>query len=90
MSAGGGKRSAASDLNHDNWNDEDEPEDAGQFAQADEDTLRGRVIKKAKRRGIATKTVRKSGKGKIVLSRKKMLAIDHTQIQLISQHIRFL
>ena len=46
------KRSATSELNHDNWDDEVEAEDAGKFAQADENTLKGRVIKKAKRRGI--------------------------------------
>ena len=46
------KRSATSELNHDNWDDEVEPEDAGKFSQADENTLKGRVIKKAKRRGI--------------------------------------
>ena len=45
------KRSATSELNHDNWDDEVEPEDAGKFSQADENTLKGRVIKKAKRRG---------------------------------------
>ena len=48
----GGKRSATSELNHDNWNEEVEPEEAGTFAQADENILKGRVIKKAKRRGI--------------------------------------
>ena len=46
------KRTAITDLNHDNWNEEEEPEEAGTFKQADNDTLSGRVIKKAKRRGI--------------------------------------
>lgn len=46
------KRSATSELNHDNWDDDVEPEDAGKFAQADENTIKGRVIKKAKRRGL--------------------------------------
>ena len=48
-----GKRSATSELNHDNWDDEVESEEAGAFSQADENTLKGRVIKKAKRRGLA-------------------------------------
>ena len=47
------KRSATSELNHDNWDDEVETEEAGTFSQADESTLKGRVIKKAKRRGLA-------------------------------------
>ena len=46
------KRNAISDLNHDNWADEEEPEEAGTFRQADKSTLQGRVIKKAVRRGI--------------------------------------
>ena len=46
------KRVASRELNHDNWNEEDEPEEAGTFKQADTETLQGRVIKKAKRRGI--------------------------------------
>ena len=49
-----GKRSATSELNHDNWDDEVETEEAGTFSQADESTLKGRVIKKAKRRGLAS------------------------------------
>ena len=36
-----------------NWDDEVETEEAGTFSQADESTLKGRVIKKAKRRGLA-------------------------------------
>lgn len=47
-----GKRSATSELNHDNWDDEVESEEAGTFAQADQNTLKERVIKKAKRRGL--------------------------------------
>eukprot|EP00093_Oithona_nana_P010240 10240.XXX_457724_460464_1 [CDS] Oithona nana genome sequencing. len=49
------KRGAISDLNHDNWDEEEEAQEAGTFAQADKSTLQDRVIKKAKRRGI-TKT----------------------------------
>lgn len=51
------KRGATTELNHDNWNDEEEVEEAGHFTQADDETLKGRVIKKAKRRGI-TKAVK--------------------------------
>lgn len=47
------KRGATSELNHNNWDDEEEPEEAGVFIQADKETLQNRVIKKAKRRGIA-------------------------------------
>lgn len=46
-----GKRGASSDLNHDNWDDEVEGEEAGTFTPAGSDVLKGRVIKKAKRRG---------------------------------------
>ena len=52
------KRSATSELNHDNWDDEVESEEAGTFSQADENTLKGRVIKKAKRRGLANQVNR--------------------------------
>lgn len=44
-----GKRSAASDLNHDNWDDY-EPEEAGTFQKASQDVLQRRVIKTARRR----------------------------------------
>jgi nuclear pore complex protein Nup50 len=54
-----GKRTATSDLNHDNWDDDAEPEEAGTFSQASQDELKGRVIKKAKRR-IAANTVSKT------------------------------
>lgn len=45
-----GKRTAASDLNADNWNQEDEPEEAGTFKKASEDVLSKRVVKAARRR----------------------------------------
>lgn len=45
-----GKRSAGRELNHDNWNDEEEGEDAGEFKKASEDELQRRVRKVAKRR----------------------------------------
>ncbi|XP_012528052.2 nuclear pore complex protein Nup50 isoform X2 [Monomorium pharaonis] len=45
-----GKRTATTELNHDNWNEENEPEDAGTFALASNDILEKRVIKTARRR----------------------------------------
>lgn len=45
-----GKRSATTELNHDNWNEENEPEEAGTFAKAANDILEKRVIKTARRR----------------------------------------
>ena len=44
------KRIANSDLNSDNWNDEDEPEDPGTFKKAADEVLNKRVVKTAKRR----------------------------------------
>ena len=61
------KRNAISDLNHDNWNEEEEPEEAGTFRQANENTLKGRVIKKAVRRGTK-QTVSLTFYSKIILS----------------------
>jgi len=46
------KRDATSELNHDNWDKEDESEEAGEFKKASEDQMKGRVIKKAKRRNL--------------------------------------
>ncbi|XP_005178396.2 nuclear pore complex protein Nup50 [Musca domestica] len=48
-----GKRQATSDLNHDNWDREEEPEERGTFKTADEQELKNRVIKKAARRRVA-------------------------------------
>lgn len=45
-----GKRTATSDLNHENWDKEDDPEDAGTFQRADENSLKKRIIKTARRR----------------------------------------
>lgn len=45
-----GKRSAGRELNHDNWNDEEEGEEAGEFKKATDDELQRRVRKVAKRR----------------------------------------
>ncbi|EFA01782.2 nuclear pore complex protein Nup50 [Tribolium castaneum] len=44
------KRTATSDLNHDNWDREDEPETAGTFTKASDEALKNRVIKVARRR----------------------------------------
>lgn len=44
------KRIATTDLNHTNWNQEDDPEEAGNFAKASDDVIKNRVIKVAKRR----------------------------------------
>lgn len=44
------KRSATRELNHDNWNEEEEDEEAGEFKRAPEDVLKQRQIKVAKRR----------------------------------------
>lgn len=44
------KRSATTDLNHDNWNEEHEPEEVGTFAKASNDILEKRVFKTARRR----------------------------------------
>ena len=41
-----------SELNHDNWDREDEKEDAGSFQAATADAMKGRVIKRARRRNI--------------------------------------
>ena len=53
------KRGANTELNHDNWDEDEEPEEAGTFAQADKTTLKDRVIKKAKRRGIVQNVLEK-------------------------------
>ncbi|XP_066992892.2 nuclear pore complex protein Nup50 [Anabrus simplex] len=44
------KRIATSELNHDNWNDVEEPEERGTFKKAAPDVIERRVIKAAKRR----------------------------------------
>jgi len=46
------KRGAGSELTHDNWDQEEEREEAGEFKKASEDQMKGRVIKKAKRRNL--------------------------------------
>lgn len=44
------KRAATRELNHDNWNEEEEGEEAGEFKKASTEDLERRVIKIAKRR----------------------------------------
>jgi len=41
-----------SELNHDNWDREDDKEDAGNFQAATADEMKGRIIKRARRRNI--------------------------------------
>jgi len=43
-----------SDLNHENWNQEIESEEAGTFKQASEGEIKGRIIKRARRRNAGT------------------------------------
>ncbi|XP_062134654.1 nuclear pore complex protein Nup50 [Drosophila sulfurigaster albostrigata] len=47
-----GKRQATTNLNHDNWDQEDEPEERGTFRTAPPEELKTRVIKKATRRKV--------------------------------------
>ncbi|XP_020804097.1 LOW QUALITY PROTEIN: nuclear pore complex protein Nup50 [Drosophila serrata] len=51
-----GKRQATTNLNHDNWDQEEEPEERGVFRQAPEDVLKTRTIKKARRMGTGGTT----------------------------------
>eukprot|EP00090_Calanus_glacialis_P025265 TRINITY_DN3941_c0_g1_i1.p1 TRINITY_DN3941_c0_g1~~TRINITY_DN3941_c0_g1_i1.p1 ORF type:complete len:750 (-),score=306.61 TRINITY_DN3941_c0_g1_i1:63-2312(-) len=44
------KRGAGTELNHDNWDQEEEREDAGTFKKATDGDMKGRVIKRARRR----------------------------------------
>lgn len=44
------KRTATSELNRDNWDQDDEPEEAGRFKTVGQEELSKRVIKVAKRR----------------------------------------
>jgi len=46
------KRDAGNELNHDNWEDEEEPEEAGEFKKASKEAMKGRVVKVAKRRNL--------------------------------------
>jgi hypothetical protein len=44
------KRNATSELNQDNWNEEEAPEEAGTFCKAAPDVMKHRIIRSAKRR----------------------------------------
>ncbi|KAG0712229.1 Nuclear pore complex protein Nup50 [Chionoecetes opilio] len=57
------KRGANKELNHENWEDEEEPEEMGTFRQASSDQLAGRQIRKARRRGAGPETSPGSGTG---------------------------
>ena len=41
------KRPSATELNPDNWRQEEQPEEAGQFRKATDDQMKARVVKKA-------------------------------------------
>lgn len=58
------KRGALTDLNHDNWDQEEPEEERGSFKRASEDELKRRVIKKAVRRTPAGG----SGEGQAIFS----------------------
>lgn len=47
------KRGPTSELNHDNWDDKFEPEEAGTFTRANDEALQKRVIRTAKRRSAS-------------------------------------
>lgn len=47
------KRRPDKDLNHDNWDQEDEPEEKGEFVKASEDNLKNRKILTAKRKNVS-------------------------------------
>ncbi len=49
------KRRPDKDLNHDNWDQEDEPEEKGEFVKASEDNLKNRKILTAKRKNVSTR-----------------------------------
>lgn len=51
------KRRPGTELNHDNWNNEEEPEEKGEFRKASEEELKNRVIKTARRRHLGDKPV---------------------------------
>ena len=55
------KRGAGSELTDRNWDQEEEPEEAGNFKQADDTALKQRVIKTAKRRGTRYRDEEKEG-----------------------------
>lgn len=72
------KRGAQSDLNHDNWNEEEEPEEAGKFALASEDELKKRVIKTARRRVTGADSGAGSATGSVFSGFKGFSAVTST------------
>lgn len=54
------KRKPDKQLTHENWDEEDAPEESGSFQIASVDTLKGRVIKQARRRIATNNTVSES------------------------------
>lgn len=48
------KRTASRDINHENWDQEEEPEEAGTFQRASEEQLKSRVFKIARRRNVTS------------------------------------
>lgn len=54
------KRGPTQELNHDNWNDEQEPEEPGAMKRASKEQLESRVIIKAKRRNVGDSDGKKS------------------------------
>ncbi|CAH1371336.1 unnamed protein product [Tenebrio molitor] len=56
------KRTASSDLNHDNWDKQEDPEDAGTFKKASDEAIKNRIIKVAKRRNPISSVQSEEGK----------------------------
>ncbi|XP_022901529.2 nuclear pore complex protein Nup50 [Onthophagus taurus] len=59
------KRTATSELNHFNWDDKEEPEDAGEFKKATSEVLQKRVIKTARRRNPISSNVSETPKSSV-------------------------
>lgn len=47
------KRRPEKELNHDNWDEEEEPEEKGEFVKASEEKLKDRKIIKARRKVLS-------------------------------------
>lgn len=62
------KRGAQSDLNHENWNEEEESEEVGKFSQAPEEELKKRVFKTARRRGVTASNTGETETGSGIFS----------------------
>ncbi|XP_062539231.1 nuclear pore complex protein Nup50 [Armigeres subalbatus] len=72
------KRGAQSDLNHDNWNQEEEPEEAGKFALASDDEMKRRVIKTARRRATGADSGSTTGGSSVFSGFKGFSAVTST------------